>query len=108
MSNPAPILRISALSKEYVKVPVTATVNGVAYNPTLDVVTIAFKKPADTPAAGDFKSASWETISGKYYARALVGPGGVIELPAGRWSVWVKITDDPEVPVIDAGQLEVY
>lgn len=109
MSNPAPIHRVAALSKEYVKVPVAATVNGATYNPTVDAVTIAFKKPAETPAANEFLAASWETINGKYYARALIGPGGgVTTLTPGRWNVWVKVTDNPEIPVIDAGQIEIY
>lgn len=108
MSDPTPITRISALSLERVKVEVAATVNGVAYNPTVDTVVMAFKRPKDTPDTADWKTASWETIAGKYYARALVGPGGVIELTAGRWDVWVKVTDNPEVPVKDAGQIEVY
>lgn len=108
MSDPTPITRISSLSLERVKVPVTATVNGAAYNPTGGTVVMAFKRPKDTPAAGDWRTASWETISGKHHARALVGPGGVVELTTGRWNVWVKISDDPEVPVIDAGAIEVY
>lgn len=109
MSDPSPITRISALSLERIKVPVTATVNGASYNPTVDTVQMAFKPPKDEPAAGDWLTASWETIGGKYHARALVGPGGgVITLTKGRWNVWLKVTDNPEVPVIDAGQIEVY
>lgn len=103
-------LQISHLSTEYVKVPVTATVNGASgYDPTSDTVVIAFTGVGDSPADSDWKTASWETISGKYYARALVGPGAqsVKLLTAGQWWIWAKVSDNPEVPVMLCGQIEV-
>ena len=37
---------------------------------------------------------------------AVVGPGsGGVDLATGTWSLWVKITDNPEIPVINAGLL---
>lgn len=32
-------------------------------------------------------------------AGILVGPGGAIELAEGKWAVWLKIIDNPTVPV---------
>lgn len=104
-------LEISSLSKEYVKVPVAATVNGVLINPTADAVQFAFMPLGASPASGDFKSASWETAGTSpnvvYYARCLVGPGGTVTLAAGVYVVWVKVTDNPEIPVKQAGTLTV-
>ncbi len=41
----------------------------------------------------------WET---------LVGPGNTV-LAAGTWTVWVKVTDSPEIPVLQApGVLTIY
>lgn len=103
-------LQISHLSTEYVKVPVSVTANGVAgYNPTNDVVMLAFTAVGSTPGDSDWKTSDWETITGKYYARALVGPGthSVQQLTVGQWWVWAKISDNPEVPVMLCGQIEV-
>lgn len=42
------------------------------------------------------------------WLRFLVGPeGGVVDRPPASYSVWVKVTDSPEVPVRRAGQLQV-
>ncbi len=93
----------SALSLKYVRVPVRVTKNGVAVDPTGDVVQMAFMaQGAGDPAGGDWKTASWETdpttTPPTYYARCLVGPGGTATLAKGTYLVWVKITDVPEVP----------
>jgi hypothetical protein len=85
-----------ALSTEYVWVPVIAPVNTTA-----DPVSIAFKT-SGKPSSGDWHTAAWDDKA----ARILVGPGnGGVVLTAGTYSVWVKVTDDPAVPVINAGQL---
>lgn len=90
---------IPALSTEYVRVQVTASSAGAVVNPTSDTIQFAF--PATTVQPSVWYSGSWETISGVYYARCLVGPtGGVVTLTVGNsYDVWVKITDSPEVPV---------
>ena len=96
---------IYALSTEYVRLQVAATVGGSTYNPTADTVQFAFPTSGVQPTT--WYSGSWETINGLYYARCLVGPtGGVTTLTAGTtYDVWVKITDSPEVPVRKLGQL---
>ncbi len=98
--------RISALSKEYVKVQVSATESGAAIDPTPDVVAMAIV--TGTPVSGDFHTATWETAGTKYYARLLVGPGAALTLTPGTYGVWVKVTDSPEVPVKRSGALVVY
>lgn len=105
------MLEISTASLAYVLIPVRARVSGAAYNPTSDTVTIAFTEAAAAPVAGDWKTASWETDAttspSTYYARCLVGTGGAAVLAAGTYTAWVKITDNPEMPVIRAGLVRV-
>jgi hypothetical protein len=101
-------LEQAALSTEYVKVAVSAVVNGAVINPTTDTVQMAFPVRGVVPVSGDWKASSWETISGIYYARCLVGPVGVVQLAAGIFDCWVKVTDSPEVPARRVGQVTIY
>lgn len=105
-------LEISALSLEYVKVPVNAIVDGAPYDPTTATVKLAFKPLGVAPQAGDWQTGSWETASGgtssaRYWARCLVGPGGTITLPVGQYVVWVQVNAVAagEEPVLEAGTL---
>ncbi|SRR5260221_9981483 len=103
---------VSALSTEQIRVPIGATNAGAVVDPTADTVQLAFIAEGSTPASGDWKTGSWETDATTtpvtYFARALVGPsGGVITLAANTYDVFVKITDNPEVPVKKAGPMRV-
>ncbi len=105
-------LTISHLSTEYVLVPISATKLGVPYNPTGDVVQMAFMpNTAQQPGLSDWMTASWDTDSANiiypYSVKCLVGPSGVINLVTGTYVIFVKITDNPETPVLVAGQLVV-
>jgi hypothetical protein len=96
-------VKISALSKEYVKVPITALKSGVVADPTADTVVMAVLPVGVTPVSGDWIAATWETdtVNGVYYARVLTGPGTSIVLDAGTvYQPWVKVSDTPEVPVV--------
>lgn len=98
----------SNTSLEYLRVPVTAYVNGVAIDPTNDPVYFAFMPPGSTPVTGDFVAGGWETwADGTHYARALVGPGGGKVLTPGAYRIWIKITDSPEVPIRDIDALTI-
>jgi hypothetical protein len=100
---------ISDLSTVYVKSRIVATVNGTTYNPTGDTVEVAFKAPGVDPAGPDWHAASWETAGTAFYARLLVGPVGGLVLAAGTYKMWVRITDAPEVPVLEApGTVRVF
>jgi hypothetical protein len=105
------MLALSTASLEYVRVPVASERSGASYNPTSDVVQMAFLTSAGPPVSGDWKTASWDTDATTYpptyYAQCLVGPAGTVTLAAGVWSVWVKVTDSPETPVKRAGQIKV-
>jgi len=101
-----------ALSTEFVRVAIGAVEDGVILDPTVDSLQMAFPLTGVKPIAGDWKSATWETDTSTtpvtYYARALVGPTGVVTLTAGTlYDVYVKITDSPEIVVRDTGALAV-
>jgi hypothetical protein len=104
-----PTPRFDALTLEYLRVPISAKEAGVAVNPTSDTVKMAFVPKGTKPVNGDWKVASWETdgstIPATYLARCLVGPGGTVQLAAGTYVVWVQVTDAPEIPIRDAGEL---
>jgi hypothetical protein len=102
----AVMLTLSALSKEWVKVPVQVTESGVGRDPTGDTVQMAFVAHGVNPGSSDWKAAAWETADGIYLARCLVGPAAVV-LAVGTYAVWVKVTDNPEVPVLRVGSLTV-
>lgn len=84
----------------------TSLVTGESYNPTSDVVQMAFVPqpafgPPPDPATGQLNAAIWETGPGPtYWAGCLVGPGGTIQLSLGAYVIAVKVTDSPEVPVL--------
>ncbi len=104
------MLTISSASKEYVRVLVRAWDSGSQVDPTSLTVQMAFLPPTtSTPSTGDWKTASWETDSTttptSYYARCLVGTA--VTLTAGVYTVWVKVSGSPEVPVLRAGELQV-
>jgi hypothetical protein len=103
------VIQQSSLSLQYVPVQITVQV-GV---PTGDTVQFAFTTGGADPQAGDWKTASWATNitglpNGVYIAQCLVGPGGAVQLAAGTYQIWVKITDNPEVPVLKGGTLQIY
>lgn len=105
----APVITMSSLSTEYVQVPISATAAGVPVNPTSDQVQFAFMATGN-PSPGDWHLGSWETIApNTYIAQCLVGPGsGGVTLTAGTtYSIWVKVTDNPETPVRQVGLLKI-
>jgi hypothetical protein len=106
------MLVISSLSVEYVHVPVAQTSSGVDIDPTGDIVAMALVPQGTTPAPGDFKTGTWlqdvSTIPVTHLARLLVGPTpGVLTLAPGLFDCWLKITDNPEVPIHKAGPVRV-
>lgn len=102
---------LSVLSTEYVQIPVSALVDGAATNPTADTVQFAFKQIGVDPAGGDWLTGSWastSSVNGFYYAQVLVGPAGAGNvLPVGTYAIWLKVIDNPEVPVRSPGILQI-
>lgn len=105
------MLEISTASTEYVRVQVQAREDGADVDPTGDTAEMAFTT-GGAPQSGDWQTASWETDSTvtptAYYARCLVGPAGAATLTAGLWTVWLRVTDNPEVIVRRCGTLRAY
>lgn len=105
------MITMSALSTQYVQIPVAVTVSGTPYDPRADSVMFAFKLPGTgNPGGADWHPGSWDiAFPGSYLAQCLVGPAnGGVEMPqTGTYTIWVKITDNPEVPVVTAGLLEI-
>lgn len=101
------VATLPVLSREYVRVPVTAEGQDVASLKT-SVVEFAFEaekveKPADT----DWVAGSWDSDDTEAVARILVGPGGAVTLAVGSYWVWVRVTGSIERPVRQAGQLKI-
>ncbi len=93
----------SVLSTELLQVLVQATGIDGPYNPTGDAVAFAFTSASAYPAAepATWNTGTWVTYPGaQYWAQVLVGPAnGGVSLAIGSWQCWLKITDDPAVPV---------
>lgn len=103
--------RIDRSSRESVYAAVKATVQGEPYNPTNDVVEFAFTPVSGRPVT--WYPGGWDgtgPISGStaYRAQVLIGPGSTgPTLTPGVYAVFVRITDNPEQPVIPIGQLSI-
>lgn len=102
---------ISALSTQYVAIPVTAvTPTGGPLNPSSDPVYFAFITTGQ-PAPGDWQGGTWATTTttnGTYSAQILIGPApGGLNLTPGNYQIWVRVSDNPEVPVIEADSLRI-
>lgn len=100
----------SALATEYVMALVSIKKSGVFVNPTSDIIQMAFPVVGSPPVT--WLDGSWETDNStgtpRYYARCLIGPGGEAELAVDDYEVFMKVTDDPEVPVRKLGVLSIY
>ena len=82
-------------------------------DPTGDTVEMAFLAEPPTeasPEEADWNPATWVTITApepdQYKASCLVGPGQV-ELDAGTWYVWVRVTTSGGTPVKHSGRIQV-
>jgi len=101
------VIRISQYSSEYVRVRVEAEKAGVDFNPTADAVVFAFPVVGADPDT--WYAATWETEAGtppRYHAMCLVGTTAI--LTEGTYDVYVKVTDDPEIPVKRVGQVAIF
>lgn len=88
---------IPSISVEYVKVPITGP-TGV----DLDElgVELAIVPQGQEPTSGEWEDGVWIGT----HAAVLIGPGQ-LELVEGRYSVWVRITSSPEIPVLLSGSI---
>lgn len=85
-------------------------------DPTSDPVQMAFTATGTAPEVTDpgWQAASWEPVVPAippnpqfYFCRTMIGPSPGHTLAPGVYFVWVRITDNPEAPVIPAGSIKV-
>lgn len=96
---------LSVVSKEQIQATITSP-----KDPTGLTVAFAFTL-TDTAVGAQWYTGSWDGPAvlqddGSYraVAQCLIGPnGGEVELSTGAYVVWVRISDNPEVPVKRAG-----
>lgn len=110
----APPLTFLASSTEYVFVPVSALGTSAPYNPTADVVAFGFiTSPTGTGTPGTWYTGTWFIpTANTYYAACLLGPGGTgtvppVSLAPGIYTVWIRISDSPEIPVRTPGLIQI-
>lgn len=102
-------LEISSLSKEVVRVEISARAGGKTVNPSSATVEWAFLSTTANPSEGDWVTGTWDidTASSRYQASIVLGPGGDKELSAGSYHTWVRITLTDETPVKRVGMVSV-
>jgi hypothetical protein len=103
-----------AISLEYLRCFIgTTDEDGTEVDPTGDMVAMAFVPEGDpvTPLT-TFITASWETDDSNpavaiHFARLLVGPTPGLYVPVANTTmdVYVRVTDNPEAPVIKSGPI---
>jgi hypothetical protein len=104
----------SALSTEYVLVPVSAVEGGQAVDvTTADSIEMAFMSGTTAPGGGDWHVADWETDAttdpATYKARCLKGPDSDADLAPDDYAIWLRLTLGAETPVLRAlGTLTVF
>ena len=92
---------------EYYPVRVRPKKAGVVYDPTDDPVLFQFVPKGGSLDANEWVTGIWETdADGEFWALCLVGDVAV--LGAGTYSVYVSVTDSPEVPQDRVGTLKLY
>lgn len=92
------MLKIPRSSVEYVHVDVVGSGTLTALP-----VSMAILPEGQDPVSGDWKTAAWVGDT----AQVLVGPSQVLDLAKGTYMVWVKVTSTPEIPVLQAGRMQI-
>jgi len=101
------VLRIAAISTQYVPVVVNIQSGGQTVNPTSDTVQFAFTQNGVEPST--WTAGAWIASSTPpYYAQILVGPSGAVTLTAGVYTIWVQVDISPQVAAFPAGTLVIY
>lgn len=105
-------LRISSASVDFVSAWVDSTANGgegITLSSQAVAIALIPVGSGDPTDATTWFGASWTgPVGTSREAAILIGPGTSHVIAEGEWSVWVKVTDSPTIPVIPAGRLTVY
>lgn len=92
------------------RIPVSSTttvysvIEADVADPTGSAVSFAFTSTPDGPGT-TWLAGTWETVAGQFRAKRLITAG---DLAVGVWYVWVKVAASPAMPVMLAGQIEVF
>lgn len=89
-------MKVPSISREYLHVPVTGATGSMP-------VEIAVVARTAEPVDEDWQAALWDGSD----AKLLIGPGTDLALAAGFYSVWVRVTAAPELPVLRSGLLQI-
>jgi len=103
------VLRIAAVSTEFVSSDITAMIGSLGINPTDFPVQFAFIPSGAEPQSGDWHNGAWASDNPPYVAQILVGPanGGLV-LAVGAYQIWVRVITSSQVPVISVGTLVIF
>ena len=98
---------LSVLATEYLNYKVVAKRAGVVVDPTVDSVQFAFTRNDDSPS--NWVTGSWDTYpDGSTVAKILIGPANSgVALAVGQWIPWIRVTDSPEVPIVELPTLTI-
>lgn len=98
------MLTIPATTNEYIHVPVTAWSGDVA-DPTTLPVEIAVIRVGGEPGTTDYKPGTWVTVNGARKVRILWRDAVPTPQPGTVYTAWLRITANPETPVILSGAI---
>lgn len=99
------MLTIPTTTNEYIHVPVTAW-SGDITDPTTLPVDVAVIPVGSEPTPADYKPAAWVTANGTRKIRILWRTAVPTPTPGTIYSTWVRITANPETPVLLAGTIK--
>lgn len=99
------MLRIASTTDEYIKVALTQWAPTTVDPTTLDVELAVITGGSD-PLEADWVTAAWVTEDDVVKAQALWSD--LVAVPAARtsYTVWMRVTATPEVPVLHSGTLQ--
>lgn len=99
------MLKIAYTTDEYIKVPLTEWAPSIV-DPTTLVVELAAITGSSDPLEADWVTATWVTESTVVKARVLWQ--SLVAVPTARtsYTVWMRVTATPEVPVLHCGTLQ--
>jgi hypothetical protein len=90
--------RIALGSTEYVGALITGPAGVNLTDDTVQVVAVdASDRSPTAPAWRAPSTIEFPTVD-SIRVRLLIGPQGDAQLDAGRWRLWVRVVDNPEVP----------
>lgn len=96
---------ISALSRQYIIIPIEGKDDNGTIDPTAFPVEFAFLLQDGIPAvdtiwyAGTWFTETQAYLPDIYKAKVLIGPSGQVALTPGSWDVWVRVTHTVEQPI---------